>query len=242
MRKATLAATAACLLVSFASVASAQTSLNILGQNLSWDRSAAPLLSPTMTIGINRTSADPQADLFAGWSLRLSIVPDAGATGTLEFNSATLPGVDYPLAGVSGGLGGSVSGTTLFAFDDDTSFAGVTLSTAGDNLLDLDFSTPDGALGLFRIMATPGLGDTQWSDAAFNDQEFANLPFAGGPVEIATVTAVPEPGSLLFCSLATLLGLAFYVRRRSRAHDNCCRIANRRRLSFRESHGRATLR
>ena len=235
-------AAAACLLVALGNPARAQTDLNILGDNLVWDRTADPLTSPTLTIGINRTTGDPQLDLLAGWSLRLFIAPDVGATGTLEFSSTALPSSGYPLAGVSGGLGGSVSGTTLFAFDDDTSFAGVTLSTAGDNLLDLDFSTPDGALGLFRIMATPGLGDTQWSDAAFNDQEFANLPFAGGPVEIATVTAIPEPGSLLFCSLATLVGLAFYVRRRSRAHDNGCRIATGRRLSFRELHGRGTLR
>lgn len=193
---------AVCLLLGWASSARAQTDLNILGDDLVWD----PLSSPVMTIGINRTSADPQVDLLAGWSLRLSIVPDAGASGTLEFNAATLPSVDYPLTGVSGGLGGSVSGTSLFAFDDDTSFDGVTISAGGNNLLDLDFSSPDGALGLFRIFATPGLGDTQWSDAGFNDQQFANVPFSGGAVEIGSVTAIPEPNSLALCGLFAVLG------------------------------------
>ena len=117
------------------------------------------------------------------------------------------------LSGVSGGLGGSLSGTDLFVFDDDTTFAGVVVSAVGENLLDLDFSTPDGALGLFRIFATPGLGDTQWSDASFNDQEFANLPFSGGAVEIGSVTVIPEPGGLILCGLAA--GLALLVRTRS---------------------------
>ena len=202
------------LLAAPAGTARAQTDLNVLGDNLLWDRGAAPLVSPTLNLGINRTSADPQLDLLAGWSLRLEIVPDVGATGTLEFNSRGLPSVDYVLSGVSGGLGGSLSGTDLFAFDEDVTTDGVVVSAIGENLLEIDFSTPDGALGLFRIFATPGLGDTQWSDASFTDQEFANLPFTGGPVEIGSVTAVPEPASLILCGLVSALGILYCWRKR----------------------------
>lgn len=204
------------LLAGPAGTARAQTDLNVLGENILWDRDVAPLVSPTLNLDINRTSADPQLDLLAGWSLRLEIVPDVGATGTLEFNSRSLPSVDYVLSGVSGGLGGSLSGTDLFAFDDDTTFDGVVVSAVGQNLLEIDFSTPDAANGLFRLFATPGLGDSQWSDAGFNDQNFANLPFSGGAVELGTVnvvTAIPEPGGLVLCGLAA--GLALLARARS---------------------------
>lgn len=196
------------------SKAIAQTDLEVVQDDIVWNIDALPLNSQTLTLGIVRTSA-LEPDLLAGWSLRLSIV-SGGGTGTLEFNSRALPSSNYVLDGVSGGLGGSFSGTSLFAFDDDITFNGVTVSMSGQNLLDMDFSTPDNAFDLFRIMATPGLGNTQWSDDGFNDQEFANLPFSGGAVEVGTVTVVPEPASLLLCSLFALGLVGYGLRKRLR--------------------------
>jgi hypothetical protein len=182
-------------------------------------------------------------DAISGIQLSLSVAPDVGAVGTLDFNSVAFAASDFLFASGNLGLNSTLGAGALFAATTSTVVGGAVPGPGQDQFVDFDFSASVDALGTFLVMAIPGSTDTVWFDSSFQEQSFN---FSGGalntPTVIGRVTVVPEPGSLLFCSLATLVGLAFYVRRRSRAHDNGCRIATRRRLWFREPQGRGTLR
>jgi hypothetical protein len=188
---------AAVLAVSPSSVASA---LSITGEDLVWNQLDP---SPIYIVGIQNleASTDP---LFA-WSLGLEIVPDAGAVGTLQFDSATLP-PDYLLDGRSGGLTPALSGPTTSIApigDSDSDFTGIEVPSTGKNLLATTLVASPDAQGLFRIFAVgdPFTGSNWFSDDFENTRAFANVPFTGGPVEIGSITIVPEPST---AALATI--------------------------------------
>lgn len=181
--------------------------LTLVADDIVWNPPIDGAVSPALSFGVNNDTS-PDLDRLQGWQLRLQIMPDTGAEGTLEFNARSLPTSDYLLEGASGGLGGSLSVSDVFAFDDDPGFLGVEVPLSGKQLLTVDFSTPDDARGNFKILAIPGLANTQWSDANFVDREFENVPLsASNPIVLATVTVVPEPSTaLLACvGLASLL-------------------------------------
>ncbi|MEX2112999.1 MAG: hypothetical protein WD845_07420 [Pirellulales bacterium] len=170
--------------------------LTITGQHHIWN-SVDP--SATHVVGIENpgASTDP---LFA-WSLGLEIVPDASATGTLEFASATVPN-EYLLAGRSGGLIPPFAGpsTSIAPIgDSDALFTGILVPGTGKSLLASTFVASPDAQGLFRIFAVgdPFTGSNWFSSDFQNTRSFANAPFTGGPVEIGSITIVPEPSSLL---------------------------------------------
>ena len=167
-------------------------------------------ISPTITMGI----AGPNA--IAGIQLSLSLAPDAGAVGTLGFNSVAFAATDFVFAGGNLGLNSTLGTGTLFAATSSTTLGGVVPGAGLSNFVDFDFAASPGASGTFLVTAIPGSTDTVWFDSAFQEQSFN---FSGSalntPTVIGQVTVVPEPGSLILSGVA-LLGFAGYCLRRRR--------------------------
>lgn len=211
--------------VVFAVIAFACTSLSadlMVGVNgqaqMSYDTTS---VSPTMTFNIQNGSES--TDKVVGWSLGLQIVPDAGATGTLEFATASLPLADYLFDGRSGGLfPNSITASTDVGpvFDTDTSEGVIVPASA--NLLSVTFQSTD-AKGTFKISIIGnefnGSNVTESVDGSFPTVAFANVAF-GSTLEVASITAIPEPTALLFVGLVACSGwlLSGYV---SRIHGKC---------------------
>jgi hypothetical protein len=207
------------LAVAFVSPARAD-SLTISGQNLSWGGSG---VSPTFTVGIENLTSPATDQLFA-WQLGLLIVPEASATGTLKFLTATLPS-NYVLAGkTTTGLLPAFSGpsTSISPFIGDATSdpTGVVVPASGDNLLAVTFTASSNAKGFFDIFAVPGVQASTWFDQNFNQRDFANVPSTGGNVQIGTMdigqASIPEPQSvvLLLSGLLTLVAYRLVRRRR----------------------------
>ncbi|MFI5001170.1 MAG: hypothetical protein ACHQK9_14940 [Reyranellales bacterium] len=211
------------LAVAFASPARAD-SLTISGQNLSWGGSG---VSPTFTVGIENLTSPATDQLFA-WQLGLLIVPEASATGTLKFLTATLPS-NYVLAGkTTTGLLPAFSGpsTSISPFIGDATSdpTGVVVPASGDNLLAVTFTASSNAKGFFDIFAVPlvvpGAPASTWFDQNFNQRDFANVPSTGGNVQIGTMdigqASIPEPQSVVLLISGVLTLVAYRLVRRGR--------------------------
>lgn len=210
--RASLVPLAALALVLAASTARADV-VSVVADDITWDAADSPDLSPDMTFRL--LNAVTTGDLMTGWQLRLRIISAAGATGSIHFRDAFQPGANYIFEGRTDGISGGIDpsdATMLFSFDTDNTFAGVA-PDAGKTLLSVNFFADDMATGDFQVQALGNLGDTEWSDTALNDREFANVPFDDQYVTIATVhiRTVPEPSALALVGL----GLpAFWLLRR----------------------------
>jgi hypothetical protein len=140
----------------------------------------------------NSTADDPPTEFLTAWQVRLEIVPDAGAAGTLEFETAAEP-ENYVFDGANH-FGPTVvpAGDRLFASDFNfPNTGGVQVPAApGTGLLSIQLAPQPGALGRFGVYALAGLTNCEWTDAASPVRQrrtFANVPDAGGPVRIADV-------------------------------------------------------
>jgi len=209
----------AAVLLVFAVVAPARgDSLTISAGNLDWNGIGS---SPTYTIGIQNPTSTAQV-LYA-WQLGLAIVPEAGATGSLEFASATVPGNNYVLASIEPNTTGLLpvfSGpSTSISLIGDASSANQGVSLAAGSSYDLLSLTFVGsrARGVFDIEAMPvGLASgSGWYSSNFNAQGFANANL--GPVTVGQAS-IPEPQSvvLLLSGLLTLLACRLVRRGRGR--------------------------
>ena len=188
--------------------------LALVADSIVWDPMLDGPNSPAMTLRLTNDT-DPDTETLQGWMISLAIVPDPSSTGTLTFAARNLPASNYVLAGDSAGLAGSLLPASLLAFDDALSAVGAVVPTSGASLLEIAFSTPDDARGLFFVVATPGLGSTGWSDGDFNDREFVNAPFsAGQPVVLGQVTVVPEPAAVVLALQLAVVVLYLLLRRR----------------------------
>src|SRR5207248_5566690 len=128
--------------------------------------------APVNVFATNDNSPDAAANFMRAWQVSLTIVPDAGATGTLTFNTPATGTPPNPSNYVFGanGLGIAVvnSGTGLTANDLNTLAAGTPVppGPAGANLLALDFLASADATGSFAIFANQGGASTAWTDAS----------------------------------------------------------------------------
>lgn len=168
-------------------------------------------VSPTVTAGV------AGAEAITGIQLSLIVAPDAGAAGTLDFNSVAFAASDFLFGGGNLGLNQSVGSGALFAATSSTDVGGVVPGPGQDQFVDFDFTASPDASGTFLVTAVPGSADTAWFDSAFGEQFFT---FSGSTLDTSTVigrvTVVPEPGSLILTGVAAL-GLAGYgLRRRLR--------------------------
>jgi hypothetical protein len=189
-------------------------SLSIGASNIVWNPSVDGTPSGTMSVEIFNSTVGPDPDLLGGWLLDLVIQP-VTATGTLQFNSATLPaGASYVMNGNSTSLNGSVTNTSVIAFAAaPNSPFGVSVPASGTYLLDLNFKTPDNASGLFALVAQPGIANTTWSDAEGNDREFTNIPWDSSPLVLGYINVVPEPASVLSLAAGLLAVVGIGIRR-----------------------------
>ncbi len=141
---------------------------------------------------VNGSAADPPAEYLTAWQLRLEIVPDTGAVGTLNFGSAVEP-PEYVFDGTGHfGPGVAISGNRMFSSDFNfPATGGLQVPTApGTGLLSITFAPSANAFGKFGVYALDGLSNCEWTDAASPVQHrrtFANVPDGGGPVRIADV-------------------------------------------------------
>jgi len=209
----------AAVLLVFAVVPSARgSSLTISAGTLKWGGTGA---SPTYTIGIQNPTNTAQV-LYA-WQLGLAIVPEAGATGGIQFASAALPGnyvfTSAPPGTTTTGLLPAFSGpgASIPLIGDATNInQGVTLAAGSSyNILALTFTASQGTKGIFDIEAMPvGLASgSGWYSSDFNAQGFggANL----GPVTVGQ-GSIPEPRSVVLLIIGLLTLLACRLVRRGR--------------------------
>jgi hypothetical protein len=105
--------------------------------------------------------------------------------------------------------------TTLLANDFDSVAAGTQVPIApGANLIQLTVSASSPTtLGLFDLYAVRGSANTGWTNAGGTQVAFVNNPFTpSGMDKIATITAVPEPGSCL-TAISAAMGVIAFARR-----------------------------
>jgi hypothetical protein len=133
-------------------------------------------------------------DNLTAYQVRLAIVPQEGAMGTLLFATpATGAGSEPANYLLPDNLGMSVTNSEdgLFLFDvflAPPSTSGVDVpDSPGNNLLEITYSASADADGLFSIVALPGAINTIWTDNTLATREFTNLAGATEPVEIGEV-------------------------------------------------------
>ena len=172
-------------------------------ENPSLELEAGSISDPLTVRIVNDTAVSLSEDFLTGWELELMILPDAGASGSLQFNSPTSGSSlaepsGYIFGSVSNfGIGVTNSGTTLNAFDLDFPFSGGASIPAdpGASLLTLDFEAAPASSGVFGIYAVDGPAHSSWVDANEPNQQrraFVNVPDGSGPVRIGEVTIVPD--------------------------------------------------
>jgi hypothetical protein len=178
--------------------------LQLLGENINRNVQNDGAQSPELTLRVHNVAnvANEPANRLTGYQLSLSLERVNGL-GDLRFSSGTRPALaDYVLGnqpnnGVVVQPAFPTAGP-VFIFDDDQNATGVTFdNTQPDRkVIQLRFDSQNNAEGVFKIMATPGLGKTQWADATSSDREFSNAVFAGAvPLEVGRVTVTLLAGA-----------------------------------------------
>ncbi len=163
---------------------------------------------------------------LSAWTLAIRIVPEAGATGTLAFGTFSYPANEIISPSVtpagSPSLVTSANGVKVGATNSDLTVNGQNpVPATGAAMFSVNYTSTD-AVGKFDIYAwnqTNGLG-SYWVASDSTDQGFTNIP-SGLPalnellLGTVTVTATPEPGTMLLAFLASG-GIATNLVRRRR--------------------------
>lgn len=160
---------------------------------------------------------DPATESMSSFQLRMLLVPQAGATGSLTFQSADIPTIDYIFLNGSFGLTKEGVGTSELYVDDFSSTGGE-IATSGKSLLDVAFDA-SGATGSFDLVARLDVGDdSAWFDAGFQQHEFAGgVAGQGTEVDVVIgtidVDSIPEPNCIILLSIATSVGFLGWRKR-----------------------------
>jgi hypothetical protein len=172
---------------------------------------------------VNIASDNAPNDVMAAWNITLTIIPDAGARGTVAFQdpaTGTSANPSNYIFGVNGlGIAVVNNGSTLSANDFFMGIApGVSVpGTPGANLLQMDFLASSNASGLFGIYASEGAALNEWTDGNGNAQLFTNVPDGSGLVLVGSALisgVVPEPTSLVLLAFGSAALAAWQLRSR----------------------------
>ena len=176
-------------------------------------------VSPGQTQVVTMTLSSTTIELITSWQLLLRVVPQPGASGTVAFAAPSEP-TNYALDGVNFGLQHLHSTSAspndqilVFDFDGRPGAPGVEVPALPDsrNLVTLNLTASNDAVGPFSLVAVPGVGNTEISGVTLASQEFANV-IGGAPILLSQLTAVPEPaGWQFFVLLFIFLGARKYV-------------------------------
>jgi hypothetical protein len=176
-------------------------------------------------LGLDASGAEPSDNLI-GWQLKVRIVPDKDAHGSVGF--ATDP-VSVPPSYVFGGLAGDIAvgeltSSTLVASNDifELVLGGMPPVTVAQdaNLLVITLTCSD-AIGRFNIeVVAESDADSMWYSADLADptdpDKWTSMPFVVKPIAgqlpsvVESVVFVPEPsGLVLFLSGVTVLAIGW---------------------------------
>jgi hypothetical protein len=189
---------------------------------LSQSISAGTMAGP-FTLSVNDPGTPSGAsDNITGFQVRMTIVPQAGFTGMLTFDSAgqpssddVFPSNDFFFSQITMG------GLELFVTSAYTVAAGINVDSVGDNLYDFVFDATPDASGFFDIFINAGSLNTAWTDNAMPNpmsRQFDNVMFMGSDQfigQIEVIAAVPEAGACAALALVSaMVGAWQLVRRR----------------------------
>jgi hypothetical protein len=155
------------------------------------------------------------SDPLCGWQASLTITPDIGATGTVQFRALSLP-TNYVFAGQpddywDGEFHPPSNATGMVA--DNIGLPGVVVPVSGTSLLDVQLTASTTASGRFKIAFVAGaLDDTSWFSSDFLSRSFDGVPLNSGSVDVGwvDVTPSPEPGTALLLVSAGILLLGVW--------------------------------
>jgi hypothetical protein len=192
--------------------------------------SVNPGSSGTLTLSLTNEASGTAVSTFNSWAFILQIIPGPGATGTASFTGLVSPTVNPALAAPGEPLFDNayttnvpVNGTTsayLVGIGNDTS--ATTTFALGQTYNAADFTvalSPD-ATGSWAIYALNDENNTTaWLTAGGVATAFGNAPIAAEgaytSVQIGTISAVPEPSSLLLAG-SGIVAAGWYARRMRR--------------------------
>jgi PEP-CTERM motif len=191
------------------------------------DPAGAPLIMSAGTTSgsmfVNIASDNAPNDVMSGWNITLTIVPEAGAHGTLQFQDPVTGTVSNPPNYIFGANGIGISATNgASSLSANDFFVGAEPGVAapgapGANLLQMDFFATSNASGLFGVYAMEGAALNEWTDGNGNAQLFTNVPDGSNAVRIGDVfvntQSVPEPSTLVLLGLASAAVAGWHWRR-----------------------------
>ncbi|HEX4131025.1 MAG TPA: PEP-CTERM sorting domain-containing protein [Pirellulales bacterium] len=201
------------------------------GLTLTWNLGSQPTVSNYLTVPIiNTNTSDPRQ--LSGWSVVLHVVPEAGATGTITIDAATVAypsneviSSPYPASqpATQTGLVGMMSSSDLLIDSVNLSGQNSVPGSPGAGMFEVQFTASSNASGVFDLQVyNKSNGDwTYWADQDNNITQFANTPTNNLSVlDIGTITVqpAPEPGTLLLSLVACgALGSCRWRRRKTAA-------------------------
>lgn len=187
----------------------------------------------TLTLSAtNLTGGTGNITTFNGFALALQLIPQPGASGTVQFANFAVPASNgilpdpgdpqFQLNGITNlsSVNGRTVATPVALFMSETAPQQETTVPQGvvKNLGVLSFVSSPAAAGTWKLFAVnDSFGRSYWTDASATDTDLALLPATNGTsLELGTVSIVPEP-SMLVIGAGLVMMLALCRRHGSRS-------------------------
>lgn len=226
-RRAALAAACLMLLAARATFATPLALTTGLSASMASGTSALLTLSATNLVG-----GTGNITTFNGFGLALQLIPQAGASGTVQFANFFVPATNgilpnpgapqFELSGITNlsPVNGSAIATPVALLMDELAPVQETTVPQGvlKNLGIVQFVSSANAVGTWKLYAVnDAFGRSYWTDAFGTETPLDQLPATNGTaLAIGTVTVVPEPSAMALAAGAGAMILAATRGRRGR--------------------------